>query len=88
MKTRTKKTLLPVLVAGIESGLRPATSSTFSAAVRVGMRLKNWKTNPTEWRRKAVLWSRPRSVSFVSATTTSPEEASSQCASGCGRAGM
>ena len=61
--------------SGVASAVAPwssAISSTFSRAVRVGIRLKNWKMKPTVSRRKAVLPSSSRASTSRPATITSP----------------
>ncbi len=54
-------------------GAMSVTSWTFSRAVRLGTRLKNWKTKPTRSRRKSVRSRSDREPRSVSPTSTRPE---------------
>ena len=59
----------------------PASSTakaTFSSAVRVGMRLKNWKTNPMSSLRYPLSWARGKEVISFSPTLMVPEVALSR----------
>ena len=55
----------------------------FSSALRVGIRLKAWKTKPTRSRRSRVKAFSPRSVRFTPSIHTSPEVSESSPAKQC-----
>ena len=68
------------------SGLRPAIesgSSTFSSAVRTGIRLKNWKTKPSLSRRSRVSSASSRPVISSPSSVTVPEVGRSSPARMC-----
>ena len=70
------------------SGLRPARlsgSRMFSSALRVGTRLKDWKTKPTRSRRRVVRSLSLSLPSEVPSTTASPEVGVSSAARQCMR---
>ncbi|BDZ51694.1 hypothetical protein GCM10025867_39350 [Frondihabitans sucicola] len=66
-----RRRLAFLVVSG--SGERANAVSTFSRAVRVGMRLKLWKTKPISWARMSASFESPSEETCLPPSTTEPE---------------